>query len=99
MNSHLYLLANAVTDESSFIGFLAALAADRRDEVKKEATTPSTPYESGANGWQNVTIEEFLEAASDWADESADGLSKIYEVPDNPWKRCAQILYMGKLYE
>jgi hypothetical protein len=90
--------ADAVTDESTFISFLAALAADREEAVSKEAVSPAKPYESGANGWENATIEAFLGAASAWATDSTKGLPQ-YEVPSNPWKRCAQILLMGKLYE
>jgi hypothetical protein len=94
----LYTQADAVTDESTFIDFLGALAADREDEISKEAVLPSSPYGSGANGWENGTNEAFLGAASAWATGSANGLP-LYEVPNNPWKRCAQILLMGKLYE
>lgn len=90
--------ADAVTDESTFTRFLAALAADREEAVSKEALSPPTLYGSGANGWENWTIEAFLEAASSWATDSIKGLPQ-YEVPSNPWKRCAHILLMGKLYE
>ncbi|MGN7411668.1 hypothetical protein [Paenibacillus sp. SAF-068] len=39
-----------------------------------------------------------MEAAAEWGQVSVDGLIH-YEKPDNPWKRCAQIMYMGKIYE
>ena len=90
--------ADQVTDERSFIDFMFWLAADREDEVEKEAVNPSSPYGSGANGWENGTIEAFLGAAAAWGDSSINGLP-LYDAPDNPWTRCAHILLMGKIYE
>jgi hypothetical protein len=89
---------DAVHDEATFVEFLVALAADREDEVQKEKMKPSSPYGPGANGWENGTIEAFLGAASAWAEASKAGL-KYYVKPSNPWKRCADILYTGKIYE
>ena len=88
----------AVCDEATFVEFLSALAEDRADEVQKEKKSPSSPYGSGANGWENITIESYLESACAWAEASKDGL-KYYQKPSNPWKRCADILYTGKIYE
>jgi len=87
-----------VCDEETFIAFIAALAADRAESVKKEALKPSSPYGPDANGWENIKIEEFLEAAADWASVSQPGL-KHYKKPENTWKRCADILYAGKICE
>lgn len=98
MNDELVKLRDGVVDEESFIHFLSALFADRKDEVEKEKDNPSSHYGSGANGWENGTIEEFLEAATAWAEASKNGL-EFYQKPSNPWKRCADILYMGKIYE
>jgi hypothetical protein len=89
---------DAVCDEATFIAFVAALAADRKDEIAKEKASPSSPYEPGTNGWENGSIEAFLEAAVAWAKASQNGL-EFYRKPDNPWKRCADIIYMGKVYE
>lgn len=98
MKKNLAKLLDAVVDEDSFVAFLSALAADRADEVKKEKKIPSSPYGPGANGWENGTIEAFLESATAWAEASKKGLPS-YEKPDNPWKRCAEIIFMGKIYE
>jgi hypothetical protein len=97
-SDNLIMKRDAVCDEASFVEFLSALAADRADEVQKEKKKPSSPYGAGANGWEASTIEAFLEAASAWAVASKDGL-KFYSKPSNPWKRCADILYTGKIYE
>jgi hypothetical protein len=88
---------DAVCDEDSFVAFVAALAADRADEVKKEKMKPSSPYGPGANGWENGSIEAFLESASAWAEDMKQ--SPQYAAPKNPWKRCAEILFAGKSYE
>ena len=97
-HSDLFSLVEQVTDERSFITFLAALAADHEDERAKERISPSSPYGTGANGWENGTIEAFLDSAAAWADASFDSLP-LYTKPDNPWRRCAEILHMGKHYE
>lgn len=90
--------ADAVCDEPSLILFIEALAKDREEEVSKETISPSSPYGPGSNGWENRTIEAFLNASTQWAEASSKGLPS-YEVPNNPWQRCAHILLMGKLYE
>lgn len=83
MEKRLFELVNEVEDEVTFLAFLQHLAKDRKDF---------------ADEWQNDSIESFLEAATEWGQESVDGLVH-YKKPDNPWKRCAQIMYMGKIYE
>ncbi len=98
MTSDLESKRDAVCDERTFLEFLSALKADREDEVAKEKKKPSSPYGAGANGWENGTIEAFLDAATAWGAASQNGL-QFYQKPENPWKRCADILYMGKIYE
>lgn len=98
MTVALFDLANQVTDERSFLEFLDALAADWSEEQQKEAVNPSIPYGPGENEWENGTIGSFLDAAAGWGAASVNGL-QYYEKPDNPWRRVAQILYMGKIYE
>jgi len=72
--------------------------ADREDEVAKERVAPSAPYGRGANGWENGTIEAFLDAAASWAEASEFG--KNQGLPeDNPWRQFAIFLYCGKIYE
>ncbi|MCW3792836.1 hypothetical protein OM416_14695 [Paenibacillus sp. LS1] len=83
MKNMLFELVNEVEDEVTFVAFLQQLSKDRKDH---------------ADEWQNDSIASFLEAAAEWGQESVDGLLH-YEKPDNPWKRCAQIMYMGKVYE
>ena len=89
---------DAVHDEETLVDFISALAADREDEARKEKAAPSSPYGRGANGWENGSIEAFLCASSAWAESSKNGMP-LYPKPENPWKRFADILYAGKIYE
>ena len=95
MNDNLHTIFEAVCDENSFISFLEALSADRADEVRKEHDHPSSPYGPGENGWENSTIENYLESAAAWAKD----WKEKQPLPTNPWKCCAQILLAGKSYE
>jgi len=88
----------SVSDAASFLAFARLLAEDRAAEVRKEAESSSSPYGPGANGWENGTIEAFLEAAISWGEATEVGLSQGLK-PDNPWKRFAVFLYCGKIYE
>ncbi len=55
--------ADQVTDEVSFLAILKRLARDREDEVRKEVATPSHPMCPGANGWEDGSIDTYLDAA------------------------------------
>lgn len=87
-----------VNSEESLLAFVAALAKDRRDAVAAEKGHPSNPYGRDAGGWENTSIENFLEAAASWAEDTNFGLTQGLR-PDNPWKRFAVFLYLGKIYE
>ncbi|MEM9480022.1 MAG: hypothetical protein AAGA58_10255 [Verrucomicrobiota bacterium] len=89
---------NSVVDEPTLIEFLNALAKDKADETRKEKANPSSPYGPGANGWDSQTIEDYLFSAAAWA-EASKGDLPAYKRPENPWKRFADILYTGKIYE
>lgn len=78
-------LFERVNDVTDEFTFLDFLNELRKDNIKNK-------------DWENNTIELFLEAAVEWGTISKDGL-QYYEKPENPWKRCAQIIYMGKIYE
>ena len=100
MPDRLIELLENVRDEQTFLEFVRALLADRVDEVEKERLSPSPEYESGANGWENGTIEMFLQAAIAWADGSHFGRRQIDgKFIDNPWNQFAHFLYAGKIYE
>jgi len=85
-----------VTDYESFLRFVDWLAADRADEVEKERVNPSSPWGQGHNGWENGTIEAYLDAAA----RGAQGhLAKTGSVPEATWREFARFLYLGKIYE
>jgi|SRR5471030_1174403 len=91
-------LLDRVNDESSFLEFASALAADRVESREKERTSPSAPYGAGVNGWENTSIEDFLEGAVAWGEASKLGITQGLS-PSNPWLRFATFLYCGKIYE
>jgi hypothetical protein len=94
----LWQVLQSVHDEESFRQFLLALRDDRERSVAQEKEAPSSPLGPEAGGWENTTIERFFEHAAAWAKESVNGTGG-YTKPDNPWQRCADILYAGKIYE
>jgi hypothetical protein len=80
---HLHEQLEAVKDEATFLAFVRVLACDRRDN---------------AQGWENESIETFLDAASSWAEDSAFGASQGLTAATS-WKKFAVFLYCGKIYE
>jgi hypothetical protein len=89
---------DAVHDRESFLAFVFALAEDRRASVAAENVAPSSPYGPEAGGWENVTIENFLEAALSWAEST--GMGESQGLPAGPsWRGFASFLYCGKIYE
>ena len=97
-NTLLSDLLDKVDSEESLLVFIAALVQDRREAVIAEKENPSSPYGPDAGGWENTTIESFLEAAAAWAESTQFGLKQGLS-PDNPWRRFAAFLYCGKIYE
>jgi len=91
-------LLEDVKDIESFLVFARALAADRTASVAQEKKNPSSPYGANANGWENTTIESFLESAIAWAEDSDFGVTQGLSL-SNPWKQFAVFLYCGKIYE
>ncbi|MEO2091352.1 MAG: hypothetical protein ABGY75_17985 [Gemmataceae bacterium] len=89
---------DGVHDRESFLAFVSALAAGRRASAAAEKASPSRPYGPAAGGWENVTIETFLEAALSWAESTRRGESQ--GLPAGPtWRGFAAFLYCGKIYE
>jgi len=81
-----------VNSKETFLEFVKALIDDKQDEEKKELISPSSPFAEGANGWQNITISDFLGAAHSYSTDSINGI-------DLSWKGFATFLYAGKMYE
>lgn len=86
-------LLDKVNSKDSFLQFVKALKEDKIDEDEKEKAQPSSPYTSGANGWENGSITTFLDAIEAFGEDS----DLIKEEPN--WKNFALLLYAGKFYE
>lgn len=97
-DDELYAVLKAVCDEETFLQFLLALRDDREASILLENRSPSSPYSPDAGGWENTTIERFFDTAVRYAQDSVNG-NPFYTKPDNPWRRCADILYGAKGYE
>ena len=81
-----------------FLTFVTELRKDREKDINIQARTPIDPYGRGPNGWENHTIEDFLEAAQAWAEASNFGESQNLKGA-SPWKKFAAFLYCGLIYE
>lgn len=90
----LEIILDRVHDEGSFIDFIEALGSDFARKQELELVNPSSPNEPGRLGWENGTIDTFLESAAACASDGGPSSEEM-----NPWQRCAQILYSGKYYE
>ena len=94
----LHSLLGTVNSERSLLNFINALVKDREGAVSAEKENPSSPYGPDAGGWENTSIEAYLESAAAWAESTNFGLTQGLP-PDNPWRRFAAFLYCGKIYE
>lgn len=92
-------LLNNVVDETSFIAFVAALAEDWEQEQREMKLSPSSLYGSGPHGWENGTIGTFLEAAASCASAGRHLGGSDLKSTEEVWRRAAEIVYMGKIYE
>jgi len=88
-------LLDNVTDRASFIAFVRALAAERREAERMESEEPVRYQLGGAINWQNGDIASFLEAALVYFDEKP--LHQPEAAPS--WKMFADFLYCGKIIE
>ena len=90
-------LLDDVKDRESFLRFVKALVADREKAVRMESENPSSPYGSDAKGWENWSIEQYLDASVAWMES---WMGREHELPEVPsWNSFARFLYAGKYYE
>lgn len=82
-----------VHDESSFLRFVEALLAERREV---EALAPTIDGFQG--DWANQSIAAFLDAAHAWALDSSFG-ERPGPKSANLWRIFADFLYAGRGYE
>ena len=94
----LHDLLDGVQDKASFFDFVRHLVLDRKHAIESEAESPSSKYGRDASGWENSTIESYLEAALSWAEHTEMGSTQGLSA-DPSWKEFAVFLYVGKIYE
>ncbi|MFQ3244575.1 MAG: hypothetical protein ACI9SP_001206 [Arenicella sp.] len=94
MAIELHELVENVNDEKSFLIFVQALIKDKSLENPNSVGLCGR----GSRGWENQSIETFLEASHAWAESTNLGLTQGMS-KDSPWKRFAAFLYCGKIYE
>ena len=95
MNKELHKILEEVNDETSFLIFVDALCKNRQIAVIEQQKDDCF---YNHHGWENDTIESFLEAAKAWAIDSKFGTNQGLS-DSSPWKKCAAFLYSGKIYE
>lgn len=80
-----------VNNRGSFIVFVKELTKERSKAQKLEFENPVKYKYNGALEWQNTSIEQYLECAVSWLEDS--------NRKDISWKLMAEFLYCGKIYE
>lgn len=93
----LHELLVAVHDQATFRAFANALKEDFIDSCEKEKLNPSHPYSNAANDWANITIDQFLDGAI--AGALDDRKPEEDTAASSLWRRFAEFLYCGKIYE
>jgi len=91
-------LLERVHDRESFFEFVSALANERRTDAIAERAQPSLPYGPTQSGWENTTVEDFLDAALRWAQTTRMGQTQGLS-EEASWKSFAVFLWCGKIYE
>ena len=85
-------LANRVDSRDTFTEFLAALRSELSLVERRETESPVGKWTTGHLGWENPTLDRFLEAMHAWAVDAS--------LPEQPsWALIAQLLVAGKMYE
>ena len=82
-----------VTTREQFQAFLRILLVDLRAEQAEDVATPAGGYRLRLRGWENLTLEQFLDGMLAWS-EDAPGRS---QAPS--WHEFGQLLLAGKSYE
>lgn len=91
----LYDELEAVNNRETFLKFVEALIQDRRTASYFEKRRP-VGYQISSDDWQSLTIEDYLETATSWLE---DYKSRDTNPEEITWKKMAEFLYCGKIYE
>lgn len=89
-------LLEKVNGRESFIVFVKALIQDREKSVEMDRQNPEKYKWVGALGWENGSIENYLNACIACFEDDKRHQEKPEEIT---WKRFAEFLHSGKIYE
>ena len=94
----LHQILEQVDDRASFFEFVRLLVLDRQRAAKQQLENPDSPYGPDSGGWENTTIDSYLDAALGWAEDTDMGTTQgLSPIPS--WREFATFLYLGKIYE
>lgn len=92
----LHKLLEEVNDRETFIIFVKALIQNRREADELEKQNPEKYRWSNVLGWENGSVDTFLDAALSCFE---DGKWREEKPEEITWKKFAEFLYGGKIYE
>jgi hypothetical protein len=92
----LHELLEDVKDRETFVNFVKALIQNCREADELTQQNPEKFQWSGALGWENGSIDTYLDAALACFEGGKSHQDKPEEIT---WKRFAEFLYGGKIYE
>ena len=81
-------------NRAEFVSFVETLLADYRAEQRRAVEEAPDTLESGSQGWENTSLERFLEAMAGWGHDSADR-----EGAEPSWQQFTRFLRAGRGYE
>ena len=64
------MTVDSVTSRATFVRFFEALRADLLASEAAEKGSLSRAYRTGAGGWENATLDRFLEALASYATDA-----------------------------
>lgn len=89
-------LLEKVVDRKTFVDFVVALIKDRQEFENLYKLNPEKYKWSAPLGWENGSIDTYLDGAlacfedGKWKEECPDEIT---------WRKMAEFLYGGKIYE
>ena len=79
--------------------FVQALAEDAAAAHAESDRTPDEKLNLSPRGWENGSIESFLDAMAAWAAANSAVTGKPMVSEHASWRAFAEILHAGKFYE
>jgi hypothetical protein len=92
----LHELLEEVKNRETFVAFVSALIKNRRDADELRRQNPEKYKWSSVLGWENGSIDTYLNPALRCFDDN----KRLDDEPEEiTWKKFAEFLYGGKIYE